>query len=250
MFLTELMVTHPFPSLGRRAPWVLLLHAEQRALWQPAAAAPVQGAVLLWQRPLLVICPRRRSGDVPHQIHRYEPSWAPVSMAQRWISSDFVLVGFLAVTFSLMSYREWLGLKGTLADCLVQLPCSSKAFYMEECSGPPGEQADRKNYLLLVSVLSSSYSDLTCFRFVFKILLKLLPLDPFTTSLIPLHFHSDWEIGISFLMTSFLRCHISWNLTKKMISLCYQNSLLPPCVLRSSDNVSLELREDGDGEDC
>lgn len=46
-FLIELMVTHPFPSLGRRAPRVLLLHAEQRALWQSAAAAAVQDAVLL-----------------------------------------------------------------------------------------------------------------------------------------------------------------------------------------------------------
>lgn len=46
-FLPGLTITHPFLSLGRCAPWVLLLHAEQWALWQSAAAAAVQDAVLL-----------------------------------------------------------------------------------------------------------------------------------------------------------------------------------------------------------
>lgn len=149
--LIELMVTHAFPSLGRRAPWILLLHAEQWALWQSAAAAPVQDAVLLWQRPLLGHCSRRRSGNVPHQIHRYEPASPLISVPQHWISTDLFSLVFLAVMFSVRNCTEWLRLKGTLADCLVQLPCSKLP--MENCSGPPRGQVDRKNYLLLISVL-------------------------------------------------------------------------------------------------
>lgn len=91
-FLIELIVTHPFPSLGRRAPWILLLHAEQRALWQSAAAAPVQDAVLLWQRPLLVFCSCHCSRNVSHQIHWYEPIWTLISMLEHSISSGFFCV--------------------------------------------------------------------------------------------------------------------------------------------------------------
>lgn len=133
-FLTGLMMTYPFLSLGRCASWILLLYSDQRALWQSAPPASVQNAVLLWQRPVLVCRCSRRSWNVPHQIHRYEPTCILKSVVEHWVRQWFSFISNVFIK-ELQRMLEAGGHLGVSFSPTLLLKAEPP---MAGCSGPPG----------------------------------------------------------------------------------------------------------------